>query len=144
MSIYVIVADSSRARFLAASKVDQPLRDAKDFIHSESRLREQDLVSDGSGSDGDSGGYGRHSMGHEKSAQEQEARIFARQLADEVEKIRQGGEARRIYLVAPPKFLGLLRTSLSKQCIPLIAGEVNKDLVDHGIDDIRAHLPKKL
>ena len=144
MSIYVVVADSSKARFLKADTTDQPLQDERDFIHSESRLREQDLVADGSGSSSDSGGYGQHSMGHEKSGHEQQSKIFARELSDEIEKIRQGGEVRRIYLVAAPRFLGILRASLNRNCAALVDGEINKDLVDHAIDDIRAHLPKRL
>ena len=144
MSIYVIVADSSKARFLTTDSIDQPLKDHMDFIHSESRLREQDLVAGDGGSASDSGGYGKHSMGHEKSAHEQQSKIFARELSNEIEKIQHGGGISRIYLVAPPKFLGLLRASLDKNCTDLVAEEINKDLVDHTIDDIRAHLPKRL
>ncbi len=144
MSICVIVADSSKARFLMAQYRDDPLQDEKDFIHPESRLRDQNLAADGSGSGGDAGGFGRHSMGHEKSMQQQQAEIFARELCAEVDKIRRRGELGKIYLVASPRFLGLMRANLSKQCTDLLAGEVNKDLVNHSIEDIRSHLPKAL
>lgn len=142
MSICVVVADSSKARFLTAQYRGDPLQDEKDFIHPGSRLRDQELVADGSGSD--SGGFGRHSMGHEKAGRQQQAEIFARELCDEMDKIRRRGDLGKIYLVAAPKFLGLLRANLTKQCADLVAGEVNKDLVDHSIEDIRAHLPKHI
>ena len=80
MSICVIVADSSKARFLSALNGSSPLHDDKDYIHSESRLRDQELVADGSGSGSDSGGYGRHSMGHEKETHKLQAEIFARDI----------------------------------------------------------------
>jgi len=144
MSICIVVADSSKARILSAESGDGPLIDSSDYIHTESRLREQDLVADGSGSGNDSGGYGKHSMGHEKAAHQQQVEIFANELCSEIDKLRANSDLRRIYLVAAPKFLGLLRSSLNKQCTELLVGEVSKSLVNHSIEDIRSHLPKRL
>jgi protein required for attachment to host cells len=144
MSICIVVADSSKARILVAESGQSPLVDDRDFIHPESRLREQDLVSDGPGSETDSGGYGKHSMGHEGTAHQKQAETFAGELCDEIDKLRRKSDLRRIYLVASPKFLGLLRSGISKQCAQLLAGEVNKDLVTHSIEDIRSHLPRRL
>ena len=109
MSICVVVADGSRARILVAESGSSPLVDERDYIHSESRLREQDLVSDGSGSESDSGGFGKHSMGHEKAAHQKQAETFAHELSDEIDKLQRTHDLRRIYPVASPKFLGLLR-----------------------------------
>ncbi len=108
MSICVVVADSSKARILMAESGSSPLVDERDYIHAESRLREQDLVSDGSGSESDSGGLGKHSMGHEKAAHQKEAETFAHELCDEIDKLRRTRDLRKIYLVASPKFLGAL------------------------------------
>ncbi len=144
MSICVVVADSSRARILLADSGHSPLTDDRDYVHPESRLKEQDLVTDGTGSGFDSGGHGKHSMGHERSAHKEQAKTFARELCDEIDKLRRNSDLRKIYLVASPKFLGLLRSSMSKQCAELLVGEVNKDLVNHSIEEIRTHLPKRL
>ena len=144
MSICVVVADSSKARILLAESGQSPLIDDRDFIHPESRLREQDLVSDGTGSESAAGGYGQHSMGHEKTAHDQEMKNFADELCVEIDKLRQSSDLRRIYLVASPKFLGLLRAAMSKQCSALLEEEISKDLVSHSIEDIRSHLPKQL
>lgn len=144
MSICVVVADSSKARILLAESGQSPLIDDRDFIHPESRLREQDLVSDGTGSESDAGGFGKHSMGHEKTAHEKEMKNFADELCIEIDKLRQSSNLRRIYLVASPKFLGLLRAAMSKQCSALLEGEISKDLVSHSIEDIRSHLPRRL
>ena len=144
MSICVVVADGSKARMLLAESGQSPLVDDRDFIHPESRLREQDLVSDGTGSESDAGGHGKHSMGHEKTAHEKEMKNFADELCVEIDRLRQGSDLRRIYLVAAPKFLGLLRAAMSKQCSSLVEGEISKDLVSHSIEDIRSHLPRRL
>ncbi len=144
MSVCVIVANSSKAKLMLAEDARSDLVESKDFTHQQSRLLEQDLVSDGSGSAGDSRGPGRHSMGHEQEARHRQAETFARELMAEVDKLRQATDLRRIYLVAPPKFLGLLRANISKQCRNLLEGEINKDLVTHDNSEIRSHLPKRL
>jgi len=132
MTICVVVADSSKARILATDSWRNPLVEERDFVHPESRLKEQDLVSDGSGSEIDSGA-------HLKQAEN-----FAHEICDEIDKFRQNNSLRKIYLVASPKFLGLLRSKMSKQCTELLVGEINKDLVNHSIEDIRSHLPRRL
>jgi len=144
MSTCVVVADSSRARILLTEIEHSSLIDYSDFVHSASRLREQDLVADGTGTEVDSRGYGKHSMGHEKSAHQKQAANFAHELCGEIDKLRQNKKLHKIYLIAAPKFLGLLRSCMSKQCAELLAGEVNKDLVSHSIEDIRSHLPRGL
>ncbi len=144
MSICVVVADSSKARILLAPSGYDPLIEDRYFVHPESRLREQDLVTDGTGSEIDSGGYGKHTMGHENAVHQKHAGIFAYELCGEIDKLRRNSDLHKIYLVASPKFLGLLRSSMSKQCTELLVGEINKDLVNHSIEDIRSHLPKLL
>ena len=144
MSIIVLVADGSRARMLRAEDGASALTESGDFVHPESRLREQELVSDGSGSGKDSGGYGLHSMGHEKEAHQRQQDDFARELCREIDRLRNGGGLHRIYLVAPPGFLGRLRAALGKQSAELIAGEVDRELVTSSLEEIRAHLPKRL
>ena len=144
MSVCVVVANSSKARVLLAEDAHSPLIENVDYVHPQSRLREQDLVSDGSGSAADSGGCGKHSMGHEQATKHKQAELFAHELGAEIDKLRRQTDLRRIYLVAPPKFLGLLRTSISKQCLELLHSELNKELVTHSLEDIRSHLPKLL
>lgn len=144
MPISVIVADASRCRILKAQDISDELSDVEDLIHPESRLREQELVADGSGSGSDSGGYGKHSMGHEKEAHARQAEIFAKELCDHIDKLHRREKIHRIYLVAAPAFMGLLRSNLSKQSASLVAGEVSKNLVTHNLGEIRAHLPRQL
>jgi len=144
MPVSVVVADASRARILSTRDVPGQLSELEDRVHPESRLREQDLVADGSGSGSDSGGHGKHSMGHEKAAHDRQAEIFAKELCEHLDKLHRREKIHRLYLVAPPSFLGLIRSRLSKQCASLVAGEVSKNLVTHSLEEIRAQLPKQL
>lgn len=144
MPICVLVADSGKARVLLAESGRDPLIDYMDFAHPESRLREQDLVTDGAGSATETGSHGKHSIGNEKSAHRKHAEAFARELCGELDKLRRKRNLRRIYLVAAPKLLGHLRARISDQSAELLAGEIDKDLVEQSIENIRAHLPKIL
>ena len=114
MTILVIVADASRARIFSAVDKAAPLTETKDLVNTATRLRDQDLIADGHGSGVDSGGHGKHTMGHENDAHKHQASEFSRQLADEIERERGAGALRRIYIIAPPVFLGLIRSDLTK------------------------------
>ena len=144
MTILVIVADASRARIFCAVDKAAPLTETKDLVNTASRLRDQDLIDDGHGSGVDSAGHGKHTMGHENDAHKHQASEFSRQLADEIEKERGTGALLGIYIIAPPAFLGLIRSDLTKASSELVEETINKDLVKHSIDDIRSHLPKFL
>ena len=83
-------------------------------------------------------------MGHEKQSHNKEAAVFAGELGKEVKKMSEAEKIHRIYLVAPPKFLGMLRSAIHKPIANLIVAELDKNLVNHSLEDIRAHLPKLL
>lgn len=144
MPISVVVADGSKARLLTAADVDSPLQNERELAHPESRLREQDLVADGSGSGSDAGGHGKHSMGHEKVAHQNELQTFAREICTEIDRLCRTGGIHRFYLVAAPEFLGMLRAHLSRTAQAKLAGEVGKNLVTQNIKQIRAQLPRRL
>ena len=78
---WVLVAESSRAKFYSANNRLAPLTEVEAMVHPESRMHEGDLVSDSSGSDGGSVGQGRHVMNTKVSAKEHESRGFAKTLA---------------------------------------------------------------
>lgn len=141
MSILIVVADASRARFLVAETRKGRLIEASDFVHNASRQHEQELTSDGKGTGQDATGYGQHTMGHENETHKHHKESFARDLCTEIEKVMKAGKTGKIYLLAAPAFLGMLRKLMNKQTLKLITGEIQKDLVNHSIQEIRSHLP---
>ncbi len=141
---WVVAADSSRARILAAGKRNGPLEEVEDLVHTESRLQEQDLKSDTRGRAFDSGGQGRHAMEPKNSAKHQEAIRFAKQVCDTLTTAQGEGRYEKLYIVAAPSFLGLLRECLNPVVQNRIVGEVNKNLATHSPQDIRGHLPDYL
>lgn len=145
MPVRIVVADSAAARILTTENESSKLVEAGDMIHSASRLKEKDLLTDRAGGNrANGGGGGNHAFDHKTDAQEHEKELFAGQLAREIGKICKKKKVLRLYLVAPPKFLGALRAELDQQTASLVEAEINKDLVNHSLEDIRRHLPKRL
>lgn len=142
MCVCVVVADSSKARFLFAETGKCLLVDDKRYKQPQSSHQEQQPVSDGTGIV--SGIIGKNLIRNEKDAHQQQVQVFAKQLCDEIDKIRQKSNLLTIYMIAPPIFLSLLRKSLSKKCTSLLGDAVNRDMVNHSIEEIRKYLPKRL
>jgi protein required for attachment to host cells len=143
-TIWVLVADSARARLFQTAGPRGPLQERTDLVMPQSRLQEQDLVSDRPGRSFDRMGEGRHAMEPRTPAKEVESDRFAARIAALLESERQKSAYARLVLVAPPAFLGQLRDALSEQVRTLVFTELDKDLVQHGADDIREHLPETL
>lgn len=142
MAIWVLVADAARARLFKAVKRNGPLEELRDWAHPESRLHEGDLVTDGDGTNQGPGGH--HGVAADPVHKVAEAERFAIELAKDVDTSRANGEFSRIYLVAPPKFLGFFRKHASKELLDKVSGEVDKDLTTHAAEDIRKQLPEYL
>ena len=143
MTIWVVVADSSKARILSAENTKSPLQEYQDFVHTASRLKEQELVSDGPGR-GSNGNGNHHGVGNEKDAHQHEAEVFAREVCEHINKNCHGKDLRKLYLVAPPRFLGLMRKSLSKNACGILVKEIDKDLSSQSLPEISKYLAAHL
>jgi len=141
MSIWVVVADSAKARVLAAEKRGAKLSEVHTLEHGEGRLREHDMTSDRPGRAFDSVGAGRHAMSSQVSPKKQEAIKFAKQVADYLESGRNSNSFDRLYVMAAPEFLGHLRDHFSDPLTQLVIASIDKNYVDEGVDVIQAQLP---
>lgn len=139
-AIWVMVADSRRARLFTADESSRSLIETKTLVHPASRLHEGDLVTDRSGRDRGSDGAS-HGMGNESDTKHEEAVRFAAQLTEELESGRIGGLFQKLYLVAAPGFLGILRKQMPGALQKLISAEVSKNMAAHAPSDIRRSLP---
>ena len=129
-SIWIVVAESARARIFSMSGVKGKLQEVADLSHPESRLHARELSSDLPGRTFDSHGEGRHGMEQATDPKEQEARTFAVEIARHVNQGHHDGSFDSLILVAPPKFLGRLRPELSKTTREALIGELDKNLVE--------------
>jgi protein required for attachment to host cells len=142
-NIWVVVADSSRARIFSAEKPASQLVEIETLAHPQARLHESDLVSDRSGRDRNPGSMS-HGMGNEAETKNEESIRFAIQVNETLDSGRNRGKFGKLYVIAAPEFLGTLRKHRSSPLEKLIAGEVAKNLAAHNMDEIRKNLPLHL
>jgi len=137
---WVLVANSSQAKIYAGKGQRGPLTKIKDFDFLKGRLHEGDLVSDFAGSDGGSVGQGRHVLDDKTSAKEQEAIVFAKELINYLNKKRNKEAFRRLVIIAPPTFLGLLRKNSNDEIISMVSQQIDKNFIDKSAEEIHQYL----
>ena len=139
-SMMIVVADSSRARIFTADSDRSPLNEIETMAHPEGRMHEQNMVSDMPGKDAGKGGGGDHSFQEKVEPKKEEMIEFAKRVADYLDDARKANDLNKLILVAAPAFLGELRNHLSKETSEKIIYELDKNLAQHDVEDIRKHL----
>jgi len=143
-SIWVLVADKSRARVFAAASATGALEEKAVFVNPENRVPERELVTDRPGRAHSSVGGQRSGMSGEVDARTHEAEMFAKEVAGHLAKARGRGEFDRLVLVAAPAFLGMLRPKLDAQVRACVSVSLDKDLTHLNAGELRGHLPQRL
>jgi len=138
MKTWVVVADAARARVFNVE--GKAIAEIMDLSHPASLQHASEMASDAPGMTSVKGMPSKFGMEEIVSPKEEEAIRFAKQVA---EALRAGlADYERLYLIAAPHFLGLLRKDLDKAVQAKIVKEIDKDLTKHTLEDIRAHLPE--
>jgi protein required for attachment to host cells len=93
-------------------------------------------------------GKGERYQGHTDepavSAAEHENEIFSHTLASYLDAARNAHRYSRLYLVAGPKFLGLMHDSLKKEVSQLVVDELVKDISTVSAREVENYLHGKL
>jgi protein required for attachment to host cells len=82
-----------------------------------------------------------HGINGEEVHKQDNADRFASLVCETLESARNKGEFRKLYVVAAPAFLGMLRKHQSHSLKHLIAGEIDKNLTTQTPEAIRKSLP---
>jgi protein required for attachment to host cells len=138
MKTRVVVADNSRARIFSSYPHFRELCEQEDFVHEAAHLSNQELVADAAGKSVDQHG----SLDPATSAKVHEKAMFAKALAKHLKKLHNHDHYKKLVLVAPPKFLGLLRGELHSTLDKLVIKTLDKDLTLCSIDELIEHLTK--
>ena len=135
---WILAANRSKARIFAMQELHAPLVEIADLVDTEGRAQNRDINSDAYGR---LQGKGERMQGHttssEVSATRHEAERFAEQLRDYLCRAHSERRFEKLWIVAPPAFLGTLRDKLAKELHGAIELEVNKDVPTHAPDEIR-------
>lgn len=142
-TLWVVVADQGRARIFSLVSPRSEWQEVDDLVAPDSRLQDHELEADRRGHTTAGGGSG-HTMGKRHSLKEQDAIRFAEQLAERVTAGADDAAFGGLVLVAPPRFLGLLRDALPQRISKLVRHSLDKNLVSQRSDEIRNHLPEHL
>ncbi|HSQ05295.1 MAG TPA: host attachment protein [Burkholderiales bacterium] len=142
---WIVVADSSRARVFEMANKEKHLREVEDMVNPEGRANHRDLESDAAGHY-----YGRAdrmqgpSAGTTVNAVEHEVEWFAKSVSQYLDKGRTERRYDRLYLVAAPKFLGLLRENLTKETRNTVSEELSKEVSWLDERDVESYIRDKI
>jgi protein required for attachment to host cells len=152
---WILVADASRARIFTEQAGIWELVHALE--HEESRMRSRDLMADANGrkpaglsrgtGNGDhavSNAYGRPGAEPNTDPKDVESQKFAREIATYLDRGRNEHAFGRLVVVAPPAFLGLLRSTMGDETQRLIEASLNKDFTHHPAPELKRQVERTL
>ncbi len=139
---WILVAHDAGARVFENHGPNKGIQEVETVEHPEGRERDRDLVSDRPGRSfrKNSGDPRRAAMSQSVGPHERAVSAFAKSLAEELRSARVQNRFERLVLVAPPKFLGLLRSSLDGPTSQLVVGSIDKDLANSSNAELVKHL----
>ncbi|WFE70200.1 host attachment protein [Halomonas sp. M1] len=136
MTTYIVVADAARARIFTRDALN--LVEQESLVHAEGRLHEGDLITDRRGADvHESMSTTSRSSGEEGAASKHENELFAKEVVQRLYTARVENSMEKLIMVAPPKFLGLLREKLDNPTQKLVIHTLSKDLSKASVQDIQ-------
>jgi protein required for attachment to host cells len=135
---WIVAADASRARILQVADQER-LLEIENLVNPEGRLQDRELTTDANPRLHGPGGM---SAREEPSAVEHSVELFSKRIGNYLEKARTDRRYDRLYLVAPPKFLGLLRKELGKEVEKLVSEDLSKDLSWFNAREIERYFAK--
>jgi protein required for attachment to host cells len=139
---WILVAHDAGARVFEARGFGKGLELLEAIEHPEGRLRDREIDSDRPGRSfrKDSGDPRRAAMSRGEGPHDRVVSDFARALADRLQRARVANQYDHLVLVAPPRFLGLLRSTLDGPTTQLVVGSINKDLAMKNESELIEHL----
>jgi protein required for attachment to host cells len=141
-TVWIVVAESSRAKIYVTDLSAKKLRELEGFVHSDSRRHAHDITSDLPGRKKGGGDGSHHALEAETGIKEGEAVLFAQQIDNYLLAGRNENQFDQLVLIAAPAFLGLLRRHMDTQVAKLVVHELPKNLVKSDVAEIRKHLPR--
>lgn len=125
---WILVSHRAGAQLLALDRKSRHLIALRNWEHPEGRLHAQELEENRSGRKSDPPTHGSRTNGRAFGARNQCAEDFACQLARSLDELRHQRAFEHLVLVAPPRFLGRLRSKLSTPTAATVVGTLSKDL----------------
>jgi len=137
---WVLVADASRAQLFESDETLAELTPIEAHTHPESRLPASELVAGDRGATrafagGSHSRYERHSDPHQATVD-----VFARELADVLNAGRIAHRFESLIVVAPPAFLGALRSHIDVESTRCVVASIAHDWTSVPLHEISARV----
>jgi protein required for attachment to host cells len=141
---WIVAADAGRARLFRAENEDGELTEIDDLLNADARLRDLETAQDRNGHTNSGNRSAGNSFEPRQWHLDHAAEVFARGLSQRLSAARRRGEVDRLYIIADPGFLGLLRKKLDRPTLRIVAQQTAKDFTRRSAEHIRNQLPKQL
>jgi protein required for attachment to host cells len=142
---WILVADSSRARFFEMIDRSEDLREIDDLVNPAGRQHALDLRTDNVGR---YYGRGEQMQGHAAPPRTDpvthEVELFAKTVGHYLEQARVEHRYERLCLICAPKFLGQVRENLTKDTRSLVTGALDKDISRLDTRQVQQYVKEKL
>jgi len=142
--IWVVAADAARARIFRARHANGGLTEIEDLLNPDARDAGRALRADRLGHAANAARGGGHSLQRNADEPHQIAIDFGCRLARRLNAARKRGEFDRVYLVAEPHLLGVVRGALDRPTRRLLAAAIGKDVSRRSAAIVRQRLPARL
>ena len=126
--ILVVTANSNDCRIYHYDRHPAKLPLLSEISHPENKLNTGDLTADRAGHYQAGATSGRGAYSPRMDAKEIEVENFSREIANVLNKERNGNEYKKLILIAPSHMSGLLNQHLDKHVKELIVNQIQKDL----------------
>jgi protein required for attachment to host cells len=124
MTTRVLVAHDAGARVFESADYGRRLEQLGEVVFEDGRRQPHEIDTDRPGRLGQS----RHAYEPQQDSQAHAVQGFAKELAQDLARAYHQGAFQRLILIAPPRFLGLLRGALDGPLEKAVIGSVAKDL----------------
>ncbi|HVC38270.1 MAG TPA: host attachment protein [Gammaproteobacteria bacterium] len=141
--ILVVAADRGYARVFSIAHNQDQLQELNDLVNADARRPAHMLASDRQGRALNRERGSRAAMGREY-LQSDSARRFAHDVGTMIAGRLRRQRAKRLFLIADPEFLGMLRRKLRARQLAVPVRSIAKNVTRTSREHIRGYLPKRL
>lgn len=141
--IWVLAADNSRARIFETTRRNLLETEIETMVHPAGRQSVHELTDDRQGrTSHPSSSEQRKAYAPTVDPKKYEVQQFARSVAQLLNKNALEKKFLKLYIIAPPSFLGMIRSELDNHARERIKGEIDKNVTQLKMEEIRQHLPE--
>ncbi len=141
--ILVIAADRGHARLFSIARNQEQLQELSDLVNANARMPAHSLVTDRQGRTLSRQHGSRAALGRE-NLQAESARRFAHDVGAMLANRLHAQRAGRLFIIADPEFLGMLRIELRARQLAVPMRSIAKNVTCTSTARIRSYLPKRL